>query len=225
MLESIASHSLTLLECILSHSALLLELILVLAALHHVARPQLDRVHQPLEELGQGDRVLLDLLGGLLVAAEQLLQETQLLVELELTVLGAEGMVLRQALEELSTVLRGSEEDEAGLFPFEFVSVTLADLLAGVAEQVEHGLEHARHLHHCVLCKRQYCLLPLICRERLVGGGTLSLVGLAMLAELRLGILGLDVIERLGEESVARLLLGGSLGVLVNGLLALLGHD
>ena len=108
MLNCVIADSLALLECLFSHSALLLQLVFVLTALDDVSASQLDGVHQPLEELGKGDRVLFDLLGGLLVFFELFLKETQLLIELILGILRSKGMELGKALEEFSTISCGA---------------------------------------------------------------------------------------------------------------------
>ena len=75
---------------------------------------------------------------------------------------GSEGVVLANAFEEFAAVLVGSEEDLAGLLPLDLVGVTLADVLAGVAKQVEQGLEDLGHLDHMIFAESHDGFMPLV---------------------------------------------------------------
>jgi len=91
------------------------------------------------------------------------LKETQFLVQLELTILGAEWMELSETFEEFSSIMGLSKKHKTSFLPFKLVGVTLADIFTIVSKQVENGLENARHLDNSVLSKSQNRFFPLVC--------------------------------------------------------------
>jgi hypothetical protein len=91
------------------------------------------------------------------------LKETQFLVQLELTILGAEWMELSETFEEFSSIMGLSKKKKTSFLPFKLIGVTLADIFTIVSKQVENGLENAGHLDNSVLSKSQNRFFPLVC--------------------------------------------------------------
>lgn len=117
MFECLAANTFAFLECLLGDFAFLLELVLEFTSLKHIACTEFNGEQKPLKESAKGYRVLVDLFGLLLVASNQLLEESEFLVSGELCVFASEGVVLGQSLEELSTVLRLTKHHKSCFLP------------------------------------------------------------------------------------------------------------
>ena len=90
------------------------------------------------------------------IGMDVLLQELELLVIFKLSLLGTEWVVVAQLQEEIFI--------EKGLcfLPLKLVSVSLADLLSSVAQQIKDCLEDSTHAYNVHFLEAQNAVFPLL---------------------------------------------------------------
>lgn len=147
-LQCLVPLSFSLCECLFCDLSFFLKFGLVVSSHEDILSSHVNHEHEPFEEFGESNRVLIDQLWLHLQALHIAFEELQLLVEgVGVRVFGSQGVVLSKTFEEVVV------KEVFGFFPFKFVGVTLTELLSLVTEEVKDGLEDARHLDHMILGK------------------------------------------------------------------------